>query len=70
MLSKCTHRITADDEFDSQRWNKDSCQSLIMSVCVCVSVLFKLTFRSHMVGCIDFDRSVLIFNGACANTSA
>ena len=28
-----------------------------------VSLLFELTFRSHMVGCIVFDRSVLILMG-------
>ena len=39
VLSKCTHRITADDLFDSERWNKDSSQSLIMSMCVCVCVV-------------------------------
>ena len=34
-----TGSLAADDEFDSQRWNKDSCQSVIISVCVCVCIV-------------------------------
>ena len=43
VLSKCTHRITADDVFDSERWNKPGFLPITYTdderVCLCLHYL-------------------------------